>query len=165
MADISLKDALSGSEATKWMFAIKEEFKALIKNETWEIVDRPPGKNIIGCKFVLRNKMKDNTLERKKARLVGRGFAQRYGIEFTETYAPVVRMSSIRIITALSASLGLEMHQLDVSTAYLNGSIEDQVYMELPELSKEVLEQILSESKTHEENPLRTKAQEMLVKC
>lgn len=100
LADISLEDALTGFNATEWMQAVKEEFKALIKNETWEIVNRPSGGNIIGCRFVLRNKMKENgALERRKARLVARGFAQRYGVEFTDTFAPVARMSSIRVIT------------------------------------------------------------------
>lgn len=162
LVDISVKEALSGPEAVEWTYAIGEEVKALLKNNTWDIIDRPPKQNVISCRFVLRNKLEDDgTIKRRKARLVARGFAQRHGIEFTETYAPVARMNSIRILTALSASLGLEMHQLDVSTAYLNGEIEEQVYMEIPKLPKKVLERIASESEQKGESHLLSKVLEM----
>ena len=98
-------------------------------------LDHPDDRVIIGSRFVLRNKFKpDGTLERRKARLVARGFTQRPGIHFNETFAPVDRLSSIRLLVALAARNGMLIQQLDITTAYLNGVIEEEVLMEVPNL-------------------------------
>lgn len=129
------------------MEAISEEFVSLIKNNTWKVVDRPAQKNVIGCRTVLRNKfMADGTVERRKARAVAHGFKQRIGIDYHESYAPVTRLSSIRLLLALAVKHDLKIRQLDITTAYLNRSIEENIYMELPKLLKESLQRIVQEA-------------------
>lgn len=125
-----------------------EEMKSIIKNDTWTLVDRPEGCEVIGSRFVLRNKFNRNgTLERRKARIVARGFSQRPGVDFNQTFAPVARISSIRIVTALAAQHHMKIHHLDVTTAYLNGVLEEQIYMEIPRFSEIVLEEIIATEK------------------
>ena len=87
------------------------ELKSIIKNQTWVFVDRPKDAEIIGSRMVLRNKYKpDGTIEKRKARLVARGFAQRPGIHFSQTFAPVARLSSIRLIVALAVQQKMKIH-------------------------------------------------------
>jgi hypothetical protein len=113
---------------------MKNEFNSLKKNKTWEIVDRPSDRKVIGCKWVLKTKFNsDGTIARRKARLVAKGYAQLPGIDFQETFAPVSRLCSVRLIMAIAAQYNLIVHQLDFVTAYLNGDIDAEIYMELPE--------------------------------
>lgn len=84
--------------------------------------------------------MVDGSIERRKARIVAKGFSQKPNVDFHETFAPVARTSFIRIVMRLAAELGLEIHQLDFVSAYLNGNIEEEIYMELPEGLSAVLE-------------------------
>lgn len=126
------------------MNAIIEEVECLIKNDTWNIVNRPKNHNVIECRMVLRNKY-DPTgqVVRRKARLVARGFAQRPGIDFHDTYAPVARLGSIHLLLALAVKHDLKICQMDVMTAYLHGTIEEETYMETPEMLAECLKQII----------------------
>ncbi|UYV73756.1 hypothetical protein LAZ67_11000764 [Cordylochernes scorpioides] len=113
---------------------MEEEFDSLIENKTWELVDPPKGQNVIGSKWVLKKRYSsDGSLERHKARLVARGFSQQYGIDYEETFAPVVRQSTIRVFLALAVEYNLIVHQMDVQSAYLNGEIKEEVYMAQPE--------------------------------
>ena len=115
--------------------SIREEFSALIRNETWELVERPKDRGVIGCRTVLRNKYNaDGVLDRRKAQVVAKGYSRRPGIDFKETFAPVARLNSIRLVTALAAEKGMIMHQLDVTTAFLNGEIEEEIFMEIPDM-------------------------------
>ncbi|XP_025995542.1 uncharacterized mitochondrial protein AtMg00820-like [Solenopsis invicta] len=134
---------MSGEDGEDWRRAIVSEVKSILKHNTWILVDRPADKEIIGSRFVLRNKYNsEGTLERRKARLVAKGFAQRPGFHFNETFAPVARMSSVRLLTALAAQEGMNIQHLDVTTAYLNGDIDEELFMEPPKFLKEALESV-----------------------
>lgn len=118
----------------QWVHAMNNELHALKKNHTWDLVPLPPGKRLVGCKWVYKLKLKvDGSLERHKARLVAKGYTQEYGIDFFETFSPVVKMTTIRCIIALAASKRWSIHQLDVNNAFLHGDLHEDVYMKPPE--------------------------------
>jgi hypothetical protein len=127
-------EARSRSDGKQWEQAAQDEYDSIIKNKTWTLVDLPPGRKAIGCRWVF--KVKRNAagdIERYKARLVAKGYAQMEGIDFQETFAPVAKFNSIRILLALAAQQDFEVHQMDVKTAYLNGDLEEDIYMQQPE--------------------------------
>lgn len=129
----SYKEAMTRSDKDKWTEAMKEEISSLKKNQVWVLVDRPEN-NIVTNKWVLKIKRKPNgEVERYKARLVARGFTQIQGIDYTETYAPVADMTSIRMLFAYAAIERLKIAQFDVKTAFLYGTLDETVYMEQPE--------------------------------
>ncbi|XP_074379364.1 retrovirus-related Pol polyprotein from transposon TNT 1-94 isoform X2 [Apium graveolens] len=118
----------------KWIDAMKEELKMIEKNQTWELVDRPKHKKAIGVKWVYRTKFNpDGSINKYKARLVVKGYAQIYGVDFSETFAPVARMETIRMLLALAAQKGWTVHQMDVKSAFLNGVLEEEIFVEQPE--------------------------------
>jgi hypothetical protein len=122
----TVSEALSSPEAADWKKAMNAEYEALKRNKTWIIVDRPQGKKTVESRWVLRTKLKkDGSVDRRKARLVAKGFTQKPGIDFNETFAPVARLGSIRLFMAIAVELGLQVHQLDFTSAYLNGEIYD----------------------------------------
>ncbi|UYV79912.1 hypothetical protein LAZ67_18001028, partial [Cordylochernes scorpioides] len=128
------EEALSGRDSYFWKKAMEEEFDSLIENKTWELVDPPKNRNIIGTKWVFKTKCNsDGSVERHKARLVAKGYSQQYGIDYEETFAPVVRQSTIRMFLALAVEYNLILHQMDVQSAYLNGEIKEEIYMTQPE--------------------------------
>ena len=109
------------------------EHQALMRNKIWHLVPPPKGKNIIGCKWVYKIKRKlDGTIDRYKARLVGKGFKQRYGIDYEDTFSPVVKAATIRLIVFIAVSRGWSLRQLDVQNAFLHGVLKEQVYMHQP---------------------------------
>ena len=109
-----------------WMAAMQEEFDALLRNRTWQLVPHPRHANVITGKWVFKHKLRpDGTLDRYKARWVVRGFRQRAGIHFTYTFAPVVKPSTIHTVLHLAVSLTWPVHQMDVSNALLHGHLED----------------------------------------
>ena len=117
----------------KWRRAVEEEICALEKNATWTITDLPQGKKAVGCKWIFAVKYNSNgSIQRYKARLVARGFTQTYGIDFTETFAPVAKLNTIRVLLSLAVNCDWKLHQLDVKNAFLNGKLEEEVYMQLP---------------------------------
>ncbi|CAL1375783.1 unnamed protein product [Linum trigynum] len=123
-------------EATKdevWNEAMDAEISMIEKNKTWELVDQPEDKPVIGLKWIYKIKFnEDGTIQKYKARLVAKGYSQQPGIDFHETYAPVARMETIRTVLALAAQLELPVYQLDVKSAFLNGELEEEVYVEQP---------------------------------
>lgn len=129
----NIQEALNGSKRKYWVNAIKEEYNSLIKNNVWELVDRPTDVNIVSCKWVFKIKKDIQGNERHKARLVARGFSQSYGFDYFETFSPVARISTIRLLIALSAQLNLLIEHFDVVTAFLHGDLSEKVYMSLPE--------------------------------
>ena len=130
----TLKEAMERSDWIQWEKAINEEMESLHENKTWSLVERPNNKNIVGSKFVFKLKRKsDGSLERHKARLVARGFTQEEGVDFSETFAPVLKMQSLRLLLALANNEQAHLHQMDVKTAFLYGELEEEVFMEQPE--------------------------------
>ena len=117
----------------KWKNVVLEEMKALKKNKTWDVVDLPSRKSPIGCKWVFMIKYKsDRTIKRHKARLVAKDFTQTFEVDYTETFAPVLKLNSVRILISIAVNLDWPLHQMDVKNALLNGTLEEEVYMDLP---------------------------------
>jgi hypothetical protein len=111
-----------------------EEYQSIMKNDVWEIVPRPEGKSVVTSKWVYKIKHAiDGNIDKYKERFVARGFSQQEGEDYDEMFAPVVRYISIRAIISLAASMGWSLHQMDVKTAFLNGVIEEEVYIEQPQ--------------------------------
>jgi hypothetical protein len=109
------------------------EFMALEKNRTWHLVPPKKGRNIVDCKWVSKIKRKqDGSLDRNKARLVAKEFKQRYGIDYVDTFSPVVKPTTIRIVLSIAISRGWSLRQLDVQNAFLHGILEEEVYMKQP---------------------------------
>jgi hypothetical protein len=130
----TFSEAINSSDSGKWKAAIEEEYQSLIQNQTWELVPKPKDRNIVSCKWVFKTKLgSDGHIERYKARLVARGFTQVEGVDYQETYSPVVKMTSIRILLSIVAIFDLELHQMDVKTAFLNGKLDEEIYMQQPE--------------------------------
>lgn len=130
----TVKDALSSDDAKSWHKAMQEEFSSLLENQTWSLVDLPAGKSPIKCKWVYKTKRNSNgDIIRHKARLVVKGFSQKYGIDYHETFAPVVRYTSIRFLIALAAKFDLKIMQMDAVTAFLNGELKEDIFMFQPE--------------------------------
>ena len=113
---------------------MEEELNSLLENKTWELINLPKGRKALQNKWVYRIKHEgDENKERYKARLLVKGFAQKEGIDFTEIFSPVFKMSSIRVILGLVASLDLEFEQLDVKIAFHHGELEEEIYMKQSE--------------------------------
>jgi transposase InsO family protein len=130
----TFKEATQCSQSSKWQQAMKAEMDALAQAGTWVLTSMPPGKRAVGNKWVYRVK-RDSTgnIDKFKARLVAQGFTQREGIDYGETFAPVAKFNSIRGLLALVAYHDLELHQMDVVSAYLNGDIDVEIYMKQPQ--------------------------------
>ena len=130
---ISFSQAMDCDNADKWLDAMKDELKSMEHNGVWDLVELPEGCKRVGCKWVFKTKRDSHgNLERYKARLVAKGFTQKDGIDYKETFSPVSKKDSFRIIMALVAHYDLELHQMDVKTAFLNGNLEEDVYMDQP---------------------------------
>lgn len=129
----TVREALSGQERDLWKRAMEEERKSLIKNDTWTLADLPAGRKALETKWVFRTK-KDSAgrVERHKARLVVKGCSQKEGIDYQETYSPVIRYASVRFLCALASKYALRMDQMDVATAYLHGELEEEIYVTPP---------------------------------
>ena len=113
---------------------MNREMESLKSNQVWELVEPPSDRKIIGSKWVFKRKIDANgVVERHKARLVAQGCTQKFGLDYEETFSPVVRFESIRTVVALGAQQRLQLHQIDVSTAFLHGKLTEEVYMRQPE--------------------------------
>jgi histone deacetylase 1/2 len=118
----------------KWKGPMQAEYDALIQMKTWSLVPLPPNRQAIGCKWVFRIKENpDGSVSRYKARLVAKGFHQRRGFDFTETFSPVVKPVTIRLILTIAITHKWSIQQLDVNNAFLNGILEEEVYMTQPQ--------------------------------
>jgi hypothetical protein len=124
-----VEDALRDPD---WVLAMQEELNNFTRNEVWHLVPRP-NQNVVGTKWVFRNKQDEHgVVTRNKARLVAKGYSQVKGLDFDETYAPVARLESIRILLAYDTYHGFKLYQMDVKSAFLNGPIKEEVYVEQP---------------------------------
>lgn len=134
----SYQQAQTSPDWPQWKQAIDEELASLRENDVWEVVSRPANRRIVDCKWVFKIKTdSEGKLDRYKARLVARGFTQVPGDDFDETFSPVVRYDSMRLLLAISAANGWRPRQLDVKTAFLYGVLREEVYMHLPEGHRE----------------------------
>ncbi|CAJ2665920.1 unnamed protein product [Trifolium pratense] len=132
----TITEPTSYEEALKdenWTNAIKAELSALMHTNTWNLAHLPAHKRAIGCKWIFKLKLHaDGTVERYKARLVAKGFTQTEGLDYLETFSPVVKMTTIRLLMAIAASQNWPLFQLDVNTAFLHGDLNEEVYMKPP---------------------------------
>ena len=129
----SITEALESDLSEQWREAADSEYQSLMQNETWERVELPKGRKPVGCKWVFKAKRgSDGKVQRFKARLVAKGFTQKHGIDYDETFSPVVRFTSVRTLLAFAVQNGMMVHQMDVVTAFLNGTLEEEIYMEQP---------------------------------
>ncbi|GJT26038.1 zinc finger, CCHC-type containing protein [Tanacetum coccineum] len=127
-------EAMQSRDSAFWKEAIDDEIGSIMENNTWVLSDLPPGCKPLGCKWIFKRKMKvDGTIEKFKAQLVIQGFRQKEGIDYFDTYAPVARITTIRLLLALAAIHNLVIHQIDVKTAFLNSDLDEKVYMKQPE--------------------------------
>ncbi|KAH9745481.1 hypothetical protein KPL70_004087 [Citrus sinensis] len=130
------RDPVNFQEAAldeKWRIAMDEEIKAIVKNDTWELTTFPKGHKAIGVKWVYKKKRNaKGEIERHKARLVAKGYSQKAGLDYDEVFAPVARLETIRLIISLAAQNKWKIFQMDVKSAFLNGFLEEEVYIEQP---------------------------------
>ncbi|KAK8933850.1 hypothetical protein KSP39_PZI015291 [Platanthera zijinensis] len=125
---------LAAATNDNWVKAMKEEMQMIKKNNTWELVPKPKNKKVVNLKWVYKIKQNEQgEVVKYKARIVAKGFTQLPGVDYTETYAPVVRMETMRAFLAIAAQSSLLVHQLDVKSAFLNGDIDEEVYVSQPE--------------------------------
>jgi hypothetical protein len=118
----------------QWCTAMQEEFAALQQQGTWSLVLPPPHKNVVGCKWVYKLKHNsDGTIARYKARLVAKGFHQQQGVDYAETFSPVIKPPTVRLILSLAVSHNWPLQQLDVKNAFLHGTLKEEVYMAQPQ--------------------------------
>lgn len=135
----TIDEALGSHDSARWRKSMNEEFQSLIKNRTWDLVDLPVGRRPIKSKWVFCIKRDQHgNIDKYKSRLVAKGCSQKFGIDYNETFSPVVRYSSLRLILACAVEYGLYVHQMDVTTAYLNGNLSEDIYMAQPELFVDV---------------------------
>jgi len=119
---------------SKWKKAMEEELSMIQKNNTWTLVDRPEGRKVIGVKWIYRTKLNaDTSINKHKARLVVKGYAQIFGVDYSDTFALVARLDTIRLLLAILAQKGWKVFQLDVKSAFLNGVLQEEIYVEQPD--------------------------------
>lgn len=128
------KDLLKNAHKDEWMNACEVEYNCLIKNNTWEVVELPPGRKAVDSRWIFVLKFdKDGNIKRYKARFVAKGFSQVEGLDYTDTYAPVVGMMTLKIVLSIAAAKGWDLNQFDVETAFLNAEVEEEIYVKQPE--------------------------------
>ncbi|KAG7546386.1 Integrase catalytic core [Arabidopsis suecica] len=135
ITQIPIPQSYSEAKNTKeWCDAIDKEIGAMEDTDTWEVTSLPPGKKAVGCKWVFTLKfLADGSLERYKARLVAKGYTQKEGLDYNETFSPVAKMATVKLLLKISASKKWFLTQLDISNAFLNGDLQEDIYMRLPE--------------------------------
>lgn len=134
---VTVKQALTSPEHSKWADAMQKEIDSLAEQDAWVLVPRPKDKNVIQSRWVFRTKYRsDGSVDRHKARLVAKGFTQKHGVDYEETFSPVVRFDTVRLLLSVVQAKGLFVKQIDVVGAYLYGSLDEEIYMEEPECFK-----------------------------
>lgn len=130
----TIREAKERSDWPKWKEAIDSEYNALMENKTWSICDLPNDRTAVTCKWVFKLKRNaDGKIDKYKARLVARGFSQKEGFDYNETYSPVAKLTTLRIILSVANHKGLLIHQMDVKSAFLNGKLNEEIFMSQPE--------------------------------
>jgi hypothetical protein len=127
-------EALHSPDVARWIDAMTEEVNSLKESKTWELVRLPDGRQAIQCKWVFKTKYHPNgKIDKFKARLVAKGYTQKAGVDYSETFSPMVKFETVRIVMAITAADDLEIVQFDIKTTFLNGDIAELLYMEQPE--------------------------------
>ncbi|GJS73106.1 zinc finger, CCHC-type containing protein [Tanacetum coccineum] len=127
-------EAMKSQDVTLWKEVINDEIDSIMSNNTWVLADLPPGCKPLGCKWIFKRKIKvDGTIEKFKAMLVIQGFGQKSRIDYFDTYAPVARISTIRVLIAIASIHNMIIHHMDVNTSFLNGELDDEFYMNQPQ--------------------------------
>lgn len=141
---VNIQEAMSSPQAIQWKEAIREEIENMERLKVWKLATPPRGSSTIGSKWVFKVKTDaQGQVARYKARLVARGFAQKQGIDYDETYAPVARFSLIRYLLALAVIFGWTTRHIDIKCAYLNGNLEEEIYMRIPSMNEKEEEKIV----------------------
>jgi hypothetical protein len=126
----SYKEAMMSENSKKWLEAMEDELSSMSSNGVWDLVEIPDGAKNVACKWLYKTKYDSKgKVKRFKTRLVAKGFTQREGIDYTETFSPISKKDSFQIVMVLVAHYDLELHQIDVKTAILNGDLQENVYM------------------------------------
>ena len=134
---LTLSQAIKRPDWDRWEEAIQSELTALAAFDTFEVVDLPPGKQPVGCKYVFKIKYRpDGTVDKYEVRLVAQGFLQQEGVDYTEIFALVVDSTSISLLLVIANQEEWEIEQMDVVTAFLHGRLEEEVYMRIPPFMK-----------------------------
>lgn len=130
---ITLDEALASPQREDWLKATNNEIASLFSKGTFDVVDTPLGTKPIGCKWVFKRKFDAfGFLVKYKVRLVAKGFLQKFGLDYTEVFSPVSKMTTLRLVLSYAAANNLALKQLDVATAFLNGDLEEEVYVQIP---------------------------------
>ena len=126
-------EVVDSTEGKLWKETMVKEMESLYKNETWDLVKLPSGRNPIGSKWVFKKKMNAaEQVEKFKARLVAKGYSQVEGVNFGDNFSPIAKLTSIRVLMSLAATFNLEIKQMDVKTTFLHGDLEEEIYMKQP---------------------------------
>lgn len=129
----TFSEALSSKMKQKWVQAMEEEFKSLKDNETWELCELPKDRKAIDCKWVYKTKIdSDDKVKRFKARLVAKGYSQKFGQDYDLVFAPVAKQTTFRILLSIASTQKLLVHHMDIKTAFLNGKLNESIYMKQP---------------------------------
>ena len=130
----SYDGAMASPEAAKWQEAMDSEIKSMYDNHVWNLVDHTPGRKTVGCKWIFKKKTDMNgNVHTFKSRLVAKGYTQIQGIDYDETFSPVAKIKFIRILLAIATFHDYEIWQMDVKTAFLNGKLDEDVFIAQPE--------------------------------
>jgi hypothetical protein len=130
----TIVEAFASPDADDWKEAVCSEMDSILSNETWELIDQSYGCKHVGCKWMFKKKLRpDGTIDKYKARLVAKDYTQKEGDDFFDTYSPVIRLTTIRVLLSLAVSHGLLVHQMDVKTTFLNRELEEKIYMTRPD--------------------------------
>ena len=120
----SFKEAMRSSKAPQWSEAANKEMESILKNKTWTLTDPPPGRKVIGCKWVFKEKTQDGNVVKHKARLCAQGFSQVKGVDYNDTFSPVVRLNTIRILFGFAAQRDLDIYHYYVDSAFLQSELK-----------------------------------------
>ncbi|GBN66164.1 Copia protein [Araneus ventricosus] len=163
MGEIAMESALKGESSQDWLKALASEVKSILKHDTFNLVKRTENMELIGSRFILRNKYgSDGKIKLKKARLVAQGFGQIPEVNYcqNQTFSPVARLSLIRMLSSLAAKFKVKIYQFDITTAYLNGILDDEVYMNIPKYFDLALETLIE---SENDEGLCKRAKQILV--
>ncbi|KAE8661431.1 putative WRKY transcription factor 4 [Hibiscus syriacus] len=141
-------EAMQVEDSVKWESSMKDEMDSLMSNQTWELVELPPGKKALHNKWIYRIKEEHSGRKRYKARLVVKGFQQKEGIDYNEIFSPDVKLSTIRLVLKIVAAENLHLEQLDVKAVFLHGDLEEEIYMWQPECFIEAVKKNLMPSRS-----------------